>query len=202
MAYHQFTLDRVRKEFGLKIVDEIDIFGRFDPVDIGPTLHSLLEECVPLAVGIGTEKARSELIVTPMLLEARRRMGGAVGFFSGVEFHVDEARGLNGVCAYLLTKSRLKVLVTAPVLAVVEAKNDNVKPGLGQCAAEMVAVQSFNETEGEGPSTVFGAVTTGTAWRFLRLDRSELVLDPEEYAIDVPGKILAILLHCVGGRAA
>ena len=200
MAYNNFTLQRVRKEFGLTIIDETDLFADLTPAEVGPDLGALLEEYVPLAIGIATEKARSELIVAPMLLEVRRRMGGTIGFFSGIEFNVDESRGLNGVCDFLLSKSPLQVLLAAPVLAVVEAKNDNIKPGLGQCASEMLAVQLFNERENESISIVFGVVTTGTAWRFLRLDGLVLAIDRKEYSIDQAGRILGILIHCVGGR--
>ena len=200
MSYSQFTIERVRKEFNLTVVDEVDVFAEIEPAEVGATLECLLLEYVPIAIGVATEKAKSELIVAPILLEIRRRMGGSVGFFSGIEFNVDESRGLNGVCDFLLSKSRLQILLAAPVLAVVEAKNDNMKSGLGQCASEMVAAQIFNEREGEGPSTIFGVVTNGTGWRFLRLEGIELAVDRSEYAIDQVGKILGILLHCVGGR--
>jgi hypothetical protein len=199
MAYHQFTIERVRREFHLTVVDEVDLFAKVEPVEVGEPLSRLLEEYLPLAIGIATEKAKSELIVAPILLETRRRMGGAIGFFSGIEFNVDESRGLNGVCDFLLSKSRLQILLAAPVLAVVEAKNDNMKSGLGQCASEMIAAQIFNEREGEGPSTIFGVVTNGTAWRFLRLEGTNLGVDRQEYPIEQPGKILGNLLHCVGG---
>lgn len=200
MAYHQFTIERVRKEFGFNVADEADLFVAIEPAEVGPRLLDLLEEYLPLAIGNATEKARSELIVAPVLLEIRRRMGGSIGFFSGVEFNVDEARGLSGVCDFLLSRSPVQLYVAAPVLAVVEAKNDNIKSGLGQCASEMIAVRLFNEREGEGPSSVFGVVTTGTAWRFLRLVGSDLSVDRREYAmIAEAGSILGILLHCVGG---
>lgn len=199
MAYHQFTIERVRKEFHLTVVDEVDLFAEIEPVKVGEPLSRLLEEYLPLAIGIATEKAKSELIVAPILLEVRRRMGGAVGFFSGIEFNVDVERGLNGICDFLLSKSRLQILLAAPVLAVVGAKNDNMKSGLGQCAAEMIAAQMFNEREGEGPSTIYGVVTNGTGWRFLRLEGLNLGVDRQEYAIDQPGRILGNLLHCVGG---
>jgi hypothetical protein len=200
MAYSNFSLERVSSEFDLRVTDQDDLFGRIAPVEVEPPLAAHLDEYVPLAVGIGTEKGRSELIVAPMLLEVRRRMGGEIGFFSGIDFNVDEARGLNGVCDFLLSKSRLQVMVTAPILTVVEAKKDDIRAGLGQCASEMVAVQVFNERAGHGPSTVYGVVTTGTAWRFLRLDGAALAIDRHEYPIDHAGKILGILLHCVGGR--
>ncbi len=90
---------------------------------------------------------------------------------------------------------------TAPVVTVVEAKNDNIKSGLGQCVAEMVAARLFNERTGEGPATIHGVVTTGSNWRFLKLDGGTVFVDRPEYYLDHVEKILAILLHCVGGEA-
>ena len=200
MSYSNFSIESVSSEFQLRVSDQEDLFGSISPVEVGPHLSAHLEEYVPMAIGIGTEKGRSELIVAPMLLDVRRRMGGSIGFFSGVEFNVDASRGLNGVCDFLLSKSRLQIMVTAPVLAVVAAKKDDIRSGLGQCASEMIAVQVFNERAGQVPSMVYGVVTTGTVWRFLSLDESALAIDRLEYPIDHAGKVLGILVHCVGGR--
>ncbi len=87
-------------------------------------------------------------------------------------------------------------------MAVVEAKNDNIKSGLGQCVAEMVAARIFNEREREGPSTIHGAVTTGSLWKFLKLEAGTVFIDRPEYYLDRVEKVLAILLHCVGGDTA
>lgn len=202
MAYSDFSLEDVSKGFGLRVTDRDDLFAGTAPVEVGAPLAALLEECVPLAVGIGTEKGRSEFIVAPMLLEVRRRMGKSIGLFSGVEFNVDRSRGLNGVCDFLLSRSPLQVMVTAPLLTVVEAKRDDIQAGLGQCASEMVAARIFNERAGQGASLLHGTVTTGTSWRFLRLDGDALAIDRHEYPIDHADKILAILLHCVAGPPA
>ena len=199
MAYSNFTLPQVQKEFALVVEEKDDLFAGIDEVEVGPALGALLEEYVPLAAGLSTEKARSELIVAPILLELRRRMGRTIGFFSGIMFDVDLSLGLNGYCDYLLTRSPALLILTAPILAVVEAKNENILAGLGQCAAEMVAARIFNEREGERITTIFGVVTTGTNWRFLRLEGRVISLDLHEYPIDQIAKILGILLHCVGG---
>lgn len=53
---------------------------------------------------------------------------------------------------------------------VVEAKKEDIIGGTAQCAAELVAAHRFNEANGRALAFYFGAVTTGTLWRFLRLD--------------------------------
>ena len=115
--------------------------------------------------------------------------------FSGVEFNVDASRGLNGYCDFILTRSPLQFSLNAPIVAIAEAKNDNLRSGFGQCIAAMVAAREFNAASGTTIPAVFGVVTTGSAWQFLRLDGSALTLDAREYYVDDLRKIVGILAH-------
>ena len=137
---------------------------------------------------IHTEKARSEFIVAPILAEVRKLMNHRISLFSGVDFNVDPAQGLNGTCDFILAASPVQLFLQRPVVMIVEAKNDNIKSGLGQCVAEMVAARLFNERQGDGPSTIHGAVTTGSIWRFLKLDGATVFIDQPEYYLDRAGK--------------
>lgn len=201
MAYNDFTLERVRRDFSPVVNDNIHLFEDVGPVTESPSLRSMLDECVPLAIAIGTGKARSELIIAPILIEARR-LAGRIGFFSGVELNVERESGLTGYCDFILTRSPLQLILSAPIMMIVEAKNEDMRAGIGQCAAEMVAARLFNEREGEGPQTIHGAVTTGTNWRFVKLDSSDLLIDRREYTLEPVARILGILLHCVGQHPA
>ena len=107
------------------------------------------------------------MIIAPILLELRRQLNYQISLFSGVDFNVDSERGLNGVCDFLVSRSKEQLFVRAPVITIVEAKNENLKPGFGQCVAEMLAGQLFNEREGNAIKTIYGGVTIGTVWRFL-----------------------------------
>ena len=149
---------------------------------------------VPLALAVHTEKARSEFIIVPLLLEVIEQASPPVSIFSGVEFNPDPERGLRGVCDFLLSLSPEQLTIKAPVVAVVEAKNENLKTGINQCIAEMLAAQVFNRAKNNPIETVFGAVTTGTTWIFLRLKENIVHLDRTEYHISQPDKIVAILL--------
>ena len=148
---------------------------------------------MPLAVSINTEKARSELIVVNILLELRRLFQRQVSLFSGVDFTVDKDRGLNGFCDFLMSASSEQLFVNVPVVAIVEAKNDNLMSELGQCAAEMVAAQIFNQREDHPLPAIYGAVTTGTMWIFLKLAEGQIAIDLKEYGIEQPDKIMGIL---------
>jgi hypothetical protein len=198
MAYNTFSLDRVCRTFSLTLNEREDLFGSVSQVVVSPSLRAALDDNVPLAIDVHTKKARSELIVAPVLLEVRHLTGRQIGFFPGIEFNVAPEQGLNGYCDYILSRSPLQLVLTAPVMTIVEAKNEDMKVGLGQCAAAMVAARLFNEREGEGPTTIHGAVTTGTNWRFLKLEKGTLYVDRSEYFLEPVGKILGIFLHSVG----
>ena len=162
MAYNRFTIDAVRKAFGIRIVGDTSLFNGVDPVEPSDILVKFLERYLPLGSAIGTEKARSEFIIAPILAELTELTHHAVSLFSGVEFNVDEEQGLTGRCDFLLSASSVQYTIEAPVLAVVEAKNENINSGLGQCMAEMIATRIFNENEGKYLDHVYGAVTTGS----------------------------------------
>jgi len=66
---------------------------------------------------------------------------------------------------------------------------------MGQCIAEMVAAQIFNQQSENAIEIIYGAVTSGTNWRFLTLEQNTVYIDNVEYYIKEIGKILAILLQ-------
>jgi len=57
----------------------------------------------------------------------------------------------------------------------------------------MVAAREFNGPSSGDPQPVHGAVTTGLAWKFVRLTGSDLTLDRREYFATDPARILGIL---------
>jgi len=202
MAYSDFTLEKASSAFALDLNQEVDLFTSVPAAAVSPFLRTLLNEYIPLGTSIHTEKARSEFIVAPILAEVRRLMNHRISLFSGVDFNVDPARGLSGTCDFILAASRVQLFLRNPLLMVVEAKNENMKAGMGQCAALMFAARLFNERESQAVRNVHGAVTTGTNWRFLKLDGETIFIDRAEYYVDQLEKVLGILLHCVGGDPA
>lgn len=200
MAYSDFTLREVVERFRLTLEDVPDLFADAPEVEPGVLLRTLLPEFLPLALAINTEKARSELVIAPLLAALRAQLGHRFSVFSGIEFTVDAARGLTGYCDFILSRSLEQQFLRNPVAAIVEAKNENLKAGLGQCIAAMVAAQLFNEGEGQPVQPVFGAVTSGSLWRFLRLDGSVVRLDEQEYHIRSLPKLIGIFVRIVGAE--
>ena len=82
MAYSDFTtLTKVREAFGLTIEESIDLFTDIREVLPSSYLQTTLNENIFLATAIHTEKARSELIIAPVLLEVRRMLNFQIVFF-------------------------------------------------------------------------------------------------------------------------
>lgn len=194
MAYSDFTLAKVKAAFGLTVQESIDLFAEVPAVAPSLALTQTLAEFTTLATAIGTEKARSEFLIAPILAEVRRQLNYRIALFSGTEFNVDAAKGLQGFCDFLLSASEEQLYVEVPVLIVVEAKREDIIGGVGQCVAAMVAAQIFNDRQGNAVPRIYGAVTTGTNWRFLLLVGSTIAIDATEYHISQIGKILGILL--------
>lgn len=200
MAYSEFELVDVATKLGVSISDHPDLFAGVAGVNISPPVDGLLRLYLPLAIANGTEKARSEWLIAPVLADAREQLDRQISLFSGWDLVVDKAQGLNGVCDYILCRSPQQEFITTPVAVIVEAKNENIKGGLGQCGAEMVAARLFNDRAGRGSEPIVGCVTTGTVWRFLRLEGTNLLIDQKEYYLATHANlILGILISVLRG---
>ena len=172
--------------------DAPHLFDNIQPMEPSQRLKETLDETLDLASSISTEKARSELIITLILLEVRRRFDYKIGYFSGNTFNIDESRSLTGACDFLLSASSNQSLVTAPVLTLVEAKDNDIRIGLRQCVAQMFATQIFNNCRGFEKLAIYGAVSTGTNWKFLTLENNVLKIDFTQYFITQLEQILGI----------
>ena len=193
MAYSDFTLDRVQKAFDLTISEDVDIFAPIPEVESSELLVEILRYNTPLALAINTEKSRSEMIIAPILIELKKHFNSQISLFSGVDFNVDATQGLNGTCDFLISRSPEQLFVKAPVMTIVEAKKENLNSGIGQCVASMLAAKLFNEREGNEISIIYGAVTTGNIWKFIKLEGQVVDIDLSEYFIGNLSKILGIL---------
>ncbi|GAB4174486.1 MAG: hypothetical protein Fur006_04320 [Coleofasciculaceae cyanobacterium] len=198
MAYSDFkTISQVKISFDLSI-NLVNLFTEIELAEPSEYLKTTLKRNLKVAFDNDTEKARSELIIAPLLIEMREMFNGKVSLFSGRDFNVDPSKGLNGFCDYIVSASEFTLEIEAPVITIVEAKNESTNVGLGQCIAEMVAAQKFNQARGRVLENIYGSVTTGRVWRFLKLFAQTVSIDNEELVIEDAediniSKILAIL---------
>jgi len=109
--------------------------------------------------------------------EVRRLLHNQISIFSGSNFEVDPSQGLEGRCDFILSRSLEQYYISSPVLTIVEAKNESISGGLGQCIAMMIVTQLFNQREGNDVEIIYGVVTTGTDWKFLKLVNKTAFID-------------------------
>lgn len=193
MAYGDFkTLAELEKNFGLKN-RRVDLFLDCPPLAVSENLKRAMR--IAHELPIRSEKAKSELIVMPILLELRERNDKFFTIYSGDNLNVDDARGLKGECDFILAKETNSVEVSCPLLQVVEAKKNDMDIGIPQCAAQMLGAQLFNEQNHAGSKVIYGCVTTGDDWLFMKLD-TELQVDKRKYYLGNLEELLGVF-QCV-----
>jgi hypothetical protein len=197
MPYSKFTLARAIEDFDLNLIEGSRFLPVIPPVTPSPLLQEILKDTIPWAIAVSSEKARSEGIINPVLLEVKRQLGGQISVFSGEEFNVDADADLTGYCDFLLSRSPEQLFIKAPTIMIVEAKKEDLKPGLGQCLAEMVAAQRFNQQKQQPIPVIYGIVSSGTAWRFLKLEGKTASIDLTDYSLPPVDQILGMLLWMI-----
>ncbi len=196
MAYNQFSLAQVQSQFELVVTTPPNLFPNVASHAVSASFRQRYPGYATLA---NTEAGRSHFLIAPMLGEVWLLANHGLALFVGNRFDVDESLGLNGVCDFILGRPPQLNYVTAPVMMIVEAKNEDIWGGVGQCAAAMVAAQRFNAARPQPDrAPIHGAVTDGERWRFLRLDGKRLDLESADRLISDPDRILGILLHITG----
>ncbi|MBX9584572.1 MAG: hypothetical protein K2X87_30080 [Gemmataceae bacterium] len=198
MAFSDFKYPKVVQELGLTETSPPDLFGAVPPVPPGDMLLHFLERGRRLGPGAHTEFSRSVWMVGPLLGEVWDRYRGTVCLIGGAEFDADPAARLTGACDFVFGRGPQRSVVVAPSLVVFEAERDSIPDGLGQCIAAMVGAQRFNRREGNPIDPIFGCVTTGSVWKFLRLSGSSLEIDLAEYGIKEAARLVGLLMHMIG----
>lgn len=192
MAYSKFTLSQIIKQAQLTF-QVSPLFPSIEPIAISDLLTTILAEGLALISPSSSELARQNYIVAPILLELRRRNHHQIAIHAGVTFNVDRKQGLTGECDFILTLNNTVDFITSPVMTVVEAEKNDLDLGMGQCVAQMVAAQIFNQRDEQEVEAVYGCVTTGTQWQFLKLYEHKLWRDMQLYYIENVPKLMSIL---------
>jgi hypothetical protein len=185
MTYRDFDFPTALSVFAL---DEsaASLFPNVTPIAPSDWLRESVARGLPLAQA-GLEKARSEFLIAPILAEVHHRHASTLMLHSGRILDVDRSRGLTGECDFLFSRGTAPHVVRYPILAVVEAKKDDLETGLGQCVTQLVAARLANQRVDPDFDAVFGCVTTGNNWQFLRLVDTRLTIDSQiRYVNELP----------------
>jgi hypothetical protein len=194
MAFSDFTLEGIAQNLGVT-TREANLFPDLRPIALPAWLREALEKRTKLS--LISEKSRSEFIVAPILLASGELCPTPVAIFSGQRLDVDPALGLVGECDFILAATEPVPPLRAPIATIVEAKKNDVEAGLGQCVAQMIAARMFNQAAGRAESQVFGCVTSGEVWQFLRLVEKTAAIDRRRYYLDNVEGILAVIQEII-----
>jgi hypothetical protein len=193
MAYSDFSLTEVREKLSLNLVNH-RLFENSLPIQPSKWLTETLNLSLDFALKSGSEKARSEFIVAPILLEMERINDCKFAIYSGKNLDADKERGLTGECDFILSKGVISYTLETPIFALVEAKKNDVESGLGQCIAQMYGAQLVNlKNHQQQIDTIYGCVTTGERWQFLKLVDQVVSIDSDRYYINEVEKIIGCL---------
>ena len=194
-SYSKFKLEDIKAlgidaKFGL-------LFQNIEILEITPSpiLTTLLERATRKF--IGTEKAKSEKIIAPILDELEELNRNHLAIFSGYQFNVDKELGLMGFCDFIFSKKPKALDIQSPIFCIAESKNENIDNGLAQCIAEMYAAQLFNQKNDTELPVIYGTVTFGLQWKFIQLIDKEAIVDEKIYYITELPKLLGVLNYIV-----
>ena len=175
MGYSNYEqIKTVAKKFKF----EVRITSLFPKIDIVQPSACLVESLRRSSVMVLTnEKTKLERVVSPILLEIAQAYTENFSFFSGELLDVNEADDLVDECDFFFTLQPPRPYVDAPIVAMIKSKDEDLEWGVAQCAAQMYAAKLYNETEGKVMPTIFGCVTDGTEWQFVKLENDVFHLD-------------------------
>lgn len=147
-------------------------------------------------INLSTEKALSECIVSPILVELRKR-NDDYQVFSGEIIMGDKALGLNGEIDFVFAKIPITSKPETPIFCVVEAKIGRVLEAFPQAMAQMLGVRYFNKKHDNPIDTVHSIVTDGTTWRILKLEGQTAFVDLTNFSTNDLPTLLGVLQEII-----
>jgi len=81
MSYSDFSLGSVKKAFQLQLIEKIDLFKETSDLSPSHLLNETIKENLPLALASNTEKSRSVMLITPILIDLRRQFTNRICIF-------------------------------------------------------------------------------------------------------------------------
>ena len=197
MSYSKFTsIIQLEERFGLReqAIDGLFAIEALPLFVVSERLRLDIEEGRNMP--IKTEKAKSEYFISPILRELKRQ-NPHIGLFSGFALNIKGEKDLNGNPDFILNARPSSTEINAPIFCLVEIKNKTPDDGFAQCGAEMYAARLFNKSMGEPYETIYGAVSNGFEWIFLKLEGDTLFIDTVRYYLGDLTLLLRVLQHIV-----
>ncbi len=200
MAYSKFTIIDLRRKFGLRDAKK-SLFTQIEPIKPSKWLEHTLS--IQKKLPIHSEKAKSEFIIVPILTDVWEQSGERFSIHSGINLDADSEQGLNGECDFILSADTEKsYFLKSPIFTIVEAKRDDFLGGVPQCAAQMLGANRFNALDGRELDAIYGCVTDGTEWLFLKLKETSLLIDDKTYFTKDLEELLGVFSFIINESSA
>ena len=185
--YDYFTLNAETSEVADALGYSFAVGDLLLPQAVLPSWSVDLEEVLRdhlILVRMGNETVRREAIIAPVLLRIVRALRLPIN----MEYWVNVAPQLKGRLDYLMR--------TAHALLVVEAKDGDITHGTTQLVAEMIALDQWEKASDR---RIWGAITSGTLWYFVVLDRDTKTITQDLLqGFTVPGDLGGLLQTLIG----
>jgi hypothetical protein len=133
-------------------------------------------------ISIDSEIAKRELMIAPILHGVLRKVEARLN----IEYPVEINDRLSGYIDYLFRSKQ--------ELIVIEAKKGDLEKGFNQLAAEMIAIDQYEENP--IPKLLYGAISIGEVWRFAILEKETKKITKDIHTFRFPedlDNIFAIL---------
>ncbi len=134
-------------------------------------------------ISLNSETAKREFLIAPVLFELAKATDSKIN----VEYPIDVSELLSGYLDYLIRYKQ--------ELIVIEAKKGDIDKGFNQLAAELIALDQYEE---EGDSMLYGVVTIGEMWVFSMLDRKNKKITRDMHNYTIPEDVEDIFRILVG----
>ena len=182
--YSSFSFPAVKKQFGLKSVRGV-IFDNLEPIEPSSWLIDTLKMASQMA--IVSEKSRSEWLVSPIMMAIKNANKDKMNVLSGENMNVAKDQSLTGECDFIFVKDPDTFNVESLIFCLVEAEKNDLVSGIGQCTAQMIGARMINEQDGVNFPVIYGCVTTGTDWQFLKLENQLVTIERNlKYIVELP----------------
>jgi len=195
MAYSDFTFAKLKQKYDIN-QDSAVLFNAVEIKPLSPPEHLVDYINIGRTMPMYSEKAKSEALIFPIIRELKVRNQN-ISIFSGYAFNIDGSSDLNGAPDFLISAKPRIIEPQSPIFCLVESKNKTPEDGFAQCAAEMYAARLFNQQNNEPFEIIYGAVTNGYDWSFLKLEGNTVYVDIDRYFINELPKLLGILQFIV-----
>jgi hypothetical protein len=153
----------------------VRLFANVQPVEPSDWLKETLWRAE--AVLLTSEKAKSERVISPILMDVFESYRDRISFFSGEALNVKPEDDLAGECDFFFALHPPKLYIDAPIISLAESKNEDMQWGIAQCAAQMLGAKFYNEMEGKNIPFIYGCATDGIEWQFMRLETDVYYVD-------------------------